>query len=90
MGCEVIRDGEGKQLAIACFRGRRRKPRCVVCHKRPGVALCDHPLAPDDLRLAGQETCSAALCERCRVRGVGDTDYCPNHKDAAAQLSLFG
>ncbi len=91
MRCQTVFDGNGKVIGIVCARGQRRpKPKCIACGKRPGTLLCDHKLAPDELRLAGQDTCDAPLCTTCRVPAGAKLDFCPHHKDDVPQLSLFG
>jgi hypothetical protein len=89
MGCETVKIG-GVTM-IACTRGRRPSARtkCVVCHKRFATQLCDHELAEDDFKLEGQTTCDVGLCKSCSTTGPDDTDFCPKHKEAGAQLQLF-
>ena len=72
----------------ACSRGPKRKTKCVVC-QRVATRLCDHELETGDFRLAGQTTCDVALCKGCSTAGPNDTDFCPKHKEAGAQLQLF-
>lgn len=82
MGCEHV-PLPGGGHAIACSRGRRRRP-CSVCKTRPHTKLCDFPLKG---KKAGK-TCSAPLCDACSVRQgndlSGDTiDFCPAHDRVA-------
>jgi len=75
---------------ISALRMSMRRLRCVVCRRRDAVALCDHELGPDELVLAGQRTCDAPLCRRCRNPGPQHgTDYCNLHVTEGAQLALL-
>lgn len=55
--------------------GRQRRAKCATpdCPGKVDV-LCDYPVT----RKGKRTTCSAKLCERCRVK-KGETDYCPPH-----------
>ena len=89
MGCENF-DIDGVK-GIVCQRGRRPggRTKCVVCQKRLATQLCDHELSEGDFRLEGQSTCDVGLCTSCSTPGPSETDYCPKHKEAGAQLQLF-
>lgn len=88
MTCETIK-GEDGTVIIVCNRGRRRRTKCVVCHERFAERLCDHELEDDDFKLEGQTTCDVGLCTSCSTAGPNDTDFCPKHKEAGAQLLMF-
>jgi hypothetical protein len=81
MPCRTMYDENGEPWGIACSRGRREIPKCVVCGN-PSTSLCDYPLG-------GGRICDAPLCRDCRAHVGMDTDHCPKHNTPEAISRIF-
>ena len=69
MGCNTIRDDEGRVMAIICSRDSRDK--CKDCG-RLCTKLCDFPLA-------NGKTCDRKMCDDHSVNQSPEIDFCLIH-----------
>lgn len=69
MPCDLITDDQGRPIAIACSRGRRKK--CEWCGSLSKFQ-CDGPPA-----ISGRKTCDAHMCAQHRKNVGSEKDLCP-------------
>lgn len=69
-------------VAFVCERGSRKRAQVCPCGFE-ATELCDYPIGR-------RKTCSALLCERCRVRVGRDSDLCPAHAAMWSGTSMDG
>jgi hypothetical protein len=87
MHCEVLKDNEGRPIAVVCGLRRARRRMCRFCNHDFVRKLCDFPVGPRG------ETCDRGMCDKCATSAGRDRDHCPDHagkKPAAEQGMLFG